>query len=160
MHAFDGDTGETDDQVNESGIAACHVKSTLVSKNITILGNRTSIRLEPEMWKAIHDIADKEGCSIHELCTLVYLRKADNTTLTAAIRVFLMLYYRAAATSDGHKRAGHGDFATMKKRARVYGDLRTRAASLLKPNRNKSEVTPEYVAIEPVHAHHEEEAYV
>lgn len=28
-------------------------KSTLVSRNITVCGRRTSVRLEPEMWLAI-----------------------------------------------------------------------------------------------------------
>lgn len=139
MHKYTFKDSAIKANVEQNNDQAGAIKSTLVSKNITILGNRTSVRLEPEMWRAIHDIATKEGCSIHELCSLVYLRKDDNTTLTVAIRVFLMLYYRAAATTEGHERAGHGDFATMKKRARVFGDLRTKAASLLQPNRQKTE---------------------
>ena len=50
---------------------------------------------------------------------LVYTRKSDSTSLTAAIRVFLMLYYRAATTESGHIKAGHGDFENMKQRARI-----------------------------------------
>ena len=161
MYTLDSSTGETEDQIGESGIHGRHIKSTLVSRNVTILGKRTSIRLEPEMWQAIRDIAHKEGCSIHELCSLIYLRKDNNTTLTAAIRVFLMLYYRAAATPAGHDRACHGDFAMMKKRARVYGDLRTSAASLLRPNREKKDVasSSDPVSDEPVPIGHAEEAY-
>jgi hypothetical protein len=45
------------------------------------------------------------------------MRKNDKTSLTAAIRVFLMLYFRAAATEEGHARAGHGSFEYMKQRA-------------------------------------------
>jgi len=89
-----------------------HQKSSLVSRNITVLGRRTSVRLEPEMWREL-----KKRCTIHDLCSLISLRKADNTSLTAAIRVFLMLYFRAAATENGHSQAGHGDFDTMKRRA-------------------------------------------
>ena len=162
MYVINTGIGETQHHGNEAEEAGRQVKSTLVSKNITILGSRTSIRLEPEMWKAIHDIACKEGCNIHELCSLVYLRKADNTSLTAAIRVFLMLYYRAAATQEGHNRAGHGDFVTMKKRARVYGDLRTSAASLLrpKPNNEEAESPSEPATVEPIRAAYAEEAHV
>ena len=94
-------------------------QSSLVSRNITIFGRRTSIRLEPEMWTALNDIADREKCSVHDICSLVYVRKSSLTSLTAAIRVFLMLYYKAAATDIGHKQAGHGDFSNMKKRARI-----------------------------------------
>lgn len=94
-------------------------KSSLVSRNVTILGRRTSIRLEPEMWKALTDIARREQCRIHDICSLVFLRKGENTSFTAAIRVFLMLYYRAAATEEGHNRAGHGHIQKMLKRARM-----------------------------------------
>lgn len=94
-------------------------RSSLLSKNITVRGHRTSIRLEPEMWDALKDIAHREGTSIHNICSLISMRKADDTSLTAAIRVFLMLYYRAATTPEGHYRSGHGNFENMKRRARV-----------------------------------------
>jgi predicted DNA-binding ribbon-helix-helix protein len=103
----------------ENDSTASVLKTTLVSKNITVQGRRTSVRLEPEMWLALRDIALREKCSIHDICTLVSVRKNQRTSLTAAIRVFLMLYYRAASTDEGHKRAGHGDFEYMKRRARV-----------------------------------------
>lgn len=77
------------------------------------------MRLEPEMWMALSDIAKREKCSIHDICSLVSLRKDANSSLTAAIRVFLMLYYRAACTAEGHVRAGHGSFEAMKSRARI-----------------------------------------
>lgn len=95
------------------------IKSTLVSRNITVFGKRTSIRLEPEMWTALRDMAGRENCTIHDLCSLVSMRKQPRTSLTAAIRVFIMLYYKAATTDDGHKRAGHGSFEFMKQRARI-----------------------------------------
>ncbi len=71
------------------------------------------------MWEALKDVAKKEKCSVHNLCTLVFLRKNGDTSLTAAIRVFLMLYFKAAATEDGHQKAGHGSFENMKKRAKI-----------------------------------------
>jgi predicted DNA-binding ribbon-helix-helix protein len=83
--------------------------SSLVSKNVTVAGRRTSIRLEPEMWGALRDISRREGSSLHDICSAVYLRKSENTSLTAAIRVFLLQYYRAAATEDGHAKVGHGN---------------------------------------------------
>ncbi|MCK5374591.1 MAG: ribbon-helix-helix domain-containing protein [Alphaproteobacteria bacterium] len=105
--------GDVDNKICQAG------RSSLVSRNITIFGRRTSIRLEPEMWVALNDIAGREKCSVHDVCSLVYVRKNSLTSLTAAIRVFLMLYYRAAATDTGHKEAGHGDFSIMKQRARI-----------------------------------------
>lgn len=99
-----------------------HAASSLISRNITIMGRRTSVRLEPEMWAALKDIAHREGCSMHEICSLIHLRKREQTSLTAGIRVFLMLYYKAASTDEGHRRAGHGDFENMRQRARISQD--------------------------------------
>ncbi len=98
-------------------------KSSLISRNITVVGRRTSVRLEPEMWNALREIARREQCTIHDICSLIHLRKSPSTSLTAAIRVFLMLYYRAAATEDGHVRAGHGNFDNMVNRARMTPDM-------------------------------------
>jgi predicted DNA-binding ribbon-helix-helix protein len=88
-------------------------KNALISRNVTIGTRRTSIRLESHMWIALKDIARREQCSIHDICTVIAERKSDNITLTAAIRIFLVLYYKAAATEEGHKSAGHGSFQKM-----------------------------------------------
>lgn len=100
-------------------------KSTLVGKNITILGRRTSVRLEPEMWDILNEVAEREQTSIHELCSLIALRKKANASLTSSIRVFLLLYFRASSTNEGHTRARHGNFENMLTRARVDVDLKT-----------------------------------
>jgi predicted DNA-binding ribbon-helix-helix protein len=91
-------------------------KSTLVSKNVTIMGRRTSVRLEPEMWRALKDISRREKCSVHDVCSMVYLCKKPLSSLTASIRVFLMLYYKAASTEDGHQKARHGSMGDLKNR--------------------------------------------
>lgn len=102
-------------------------RSTLISRNITILGKRTSARLEPQMWRELEAVALREGCSIHELSSLLYLRKTPDTSFTAALRVFLMLYYRVAATEEGHAKAGHGDFQKMLARGRISPDSLSQA---------------------------------
>ncbi|MFP4312723.1 MAG: ribbon-helix-helix domain-containing protein [Alphaproteobacteria bacterium] len=94
-------------------------KSSLISRNITVMGRRTSIRLEPELWRGIKEIAAREKCSIHDICTLIALRKKENSSLTASIRVFIMLYFKAGCTEEGHGRANHGSFAKMVKRAKI-----------------------------------------
>lgn len=71
------------------------------------------------MWTAMKEISDREHGSIHDICTLIALRKKPNTSLTAAIRVFIMLYFKSAATEEGHDKVGHGNFENMKKRARI-----------------------------------------
>ena len=69
------------------------------------------------MWQALKEIAARECCSIHDICTLISSRKKDDMTLTASIRIFLMLYFKSAATEEGHIRAGHGGFHKMLQRA-------------------------------------------
>lgn len=113
--------------------------STLLSRNITVKGRRTSVRLEPEMWVSLRDISRREVCTIHDICTLVAIRKNEHTSLTAAIRVFIMLYFRAACTEEGHRRAGHGDFEFMKKRARVEGYEEYFSSSRKKISREREE---------------------
>jgi len=81
--------------------------STLVNRNVTVAGRRTSMRLEPAMWEALHQICTREGKSLKELVTEID-RHRQESSLTAAIRVYLLRYFRAAATDEGHRLAGHG----------------------------------------------------
>lgn len=60
------------------------------------------------MWSAFFDVAARENRSINDICTDIASEKKPETSLTAAIRVFLLAYFRAAATEDGHVDAGHG----------------------------------------------------
>lgn len=91
-------------------------RSNLVSRNVTCSGRRTSVRLELEIWDALHEICFRERLTIHELCTAVDVKR-NGYSLTAALRVFVVTYYRQAATPDGHAKAGHG---------RLYRRLRGR----------------------------------
>lgn len=75
--------------------------SSLQSKNVRIHKRRTSVRLEPKMWNALNEIAALEGCSIHDLCGAVHDLKEPEASFTAALRVFMMEYYRSAARVSG-----------------------------------------------------------
>jgi predicted DNA-binding ribbon-helix-helix protein len=90
-----------------------HPRSTLISRNVVVSGRRTSIRLEPEMWDGLREICQRERSTVHQICTTVSLQKQDKTSLTAAIRVFVMRYFRLASTEEGHARAGHGYGLTL-----------------------------------------------
>lgn len=81
--------------------------STLVNKNITIDGRRTSVRLEQLMWDALNEIARRERLTVHEVCEKVDGSRSESS-LTAGIRVYIVSYYRAASTEDGHAASGHG----------------------------------------------------
>lgn len=82
--------------------------SSLLNRNVTIHGRRTSMKLEPDMWDALDEICRRERLSVHDICGLIAERHRGNN-LTAAMRVFILGYFRAAATDDGHAQAGHGE---------------------------------------------------
>lgn len=94
--------------------------STLVNRNVTIHGRRTSLRLEPAMWDALAEMARRERLTIHELCTAIQSRRQEST-LTAAIRVHILVYFREAATEQGHELAGHGRLTDSPGRAAGHG---------------------------------------
>ena len=71
-------------------------------------GHRTSVRLEPQMWDALAEIARREGQTVHDVCSIVSHIRSDST-LTASLRVFILRYFREAATAKGHATAGHGN---------------------------------------------------
>ena len=95
--------------------------STLINRNVTVGGRRTSLRLEPAMWDALEEICRREEMSQHELCAMIDERRRASS-LTAAIRVFIVNYFRAAATEEGHASIGHG--ALYKTRTRTGGRAR------------------------------------
>ncbi|MDE2029878.1 MAG: ribbon-helix-helix domain-containing protein [Alphaproteobacteria bacterium] len=105
----------TNSKLNDNSFASpkTAARSTLVSRNVTVTGRRTSVRLEPEMWDGLQEICRRERASLHQICSSVAVQKREETSLTAAIRVFVMRYFRQAATEDGHVKAGHGYGLTL-----------------------------------------------
>lgn len=81
-------------------LAPDQMPTGLISKNVRIHRKRTSVRLEPQMWNALKEIATIENCTIHDLCTAVNDLKNPAMPFTAALRVFLMEYYRSAARTS------------------------------------------------------------
>jgi predicted DNA-binding ribbon-helix-helix protein len=75
--------------------------SSSSKKNIKLI-------LEDESWQAFDEICEREQSSIHAICTIVDMIKAPDQSLEMAVRLFIMDYFRCAATDDGHTKAGHG----------------------------------------------------
>jgi predicted DNA-binding ribbon-helix-helix protein len=88
-------------------------RNPLTIRNIIVEGQRTTIRLEPEMWQALHEIADREKCQVNDICSFVHHHRKPGSSLTASIRVFVMIYFKCACTEEGHRKAGHGDFKML-----------------------------------------------
>lgn len=84
-------------EVSNNTSAKVATGSAMLSRNVRIHNRRTSVRLEPAMWSALNEIAMAENCTIHDLCGAVHDLKDEGVSFTAALRVFLMEYYRTAA---------------------------------------------------------------
>ncbi len=89
--------------------------SSLVNRNVIIGERRTSLRLEPALWDALDEACRREGMTRHELCTRID-RRGRASILTAAVRVFIVSYFKTAATEYGHADAGHGALLTPRSR--------------------------------------------
>src|SRR5712671_6387300 len=71
-------------------------RSSLVIRNIVVAGRRTSVRLEPVMWEALLEITRQQETNVNQLVTEID-RQRNSSSLTAAIRVYIVDFYRAAA---------------------------------------------------------------
>lgn len=54
------------------------------------------MRLEPEMWDCLADVALRERITLNELCSRINAKR-HQSSLTSAIRVFILGYYRQLA---------------------------------------------------------------
>lgn len=86
--------------------------SRLINRNVTAARGRTSMRMEPELWDALEEICLREGLSLGEVVRRIEGTK-DPGGRTSAVRVFVLRYFREAATDEGHRVAGHGAFKHM-----------------------------------------------
>jgi predicted DNA-binding ribbon-helix-helix protein len=80
----------------------------LVVRTIFIGDRRSSIRLDQMTWTAFHEVVVREGITPSQLCMRIFSRQSKGLSFTVAVRQYLMMYFRAAATEDGHAEAGHG----------------------------------------------------
>ena len=72
------------------------IVSALKSRNVKVGDHRTSVRLEPELWAALEEIAESEGRTIHDICTALRNESAAMVGgLTSALRVYIVRGLRA-----------------------------------------------------------------
>ncbi|NQV85197.1 MAG: ribbon-helix-helix domain-containing protein [Rhodospirillales bacterium] len=81
------------------------MKTKLISKNVTIHGRRTSLRLEQASWEAILDICECEGLTVHELCSMIENR-CEGASRTSAVRAFIVTYFRSVVAEYGALQRG------------------------------------------------------
>lgn len=66
-------------------------------RSITIAGHRTSISLEAPFWEALAEIAAGRKTSVATLVAEIDRDRRDNTNLSAALRMFVLDWYRRPA---------------------------------------------------------------
>jgi predicted DNA-binding ribbon-helix-helix protein len=100
--------------------------SRLVNRNVVAERGRTSMRLEPELWDALTEICERES---QDMSILVRQVEATGHAggRTSAIRVYILNYFRSAATETGHAGAGHGPI--VRSRMSEVTSLRSMAGS-------------------------------
>jgi len=79
-------------------------------KNIMLGTRRTSVSLEDQVWDGLTEICRREEVSVDELCTEVEGRRVGSS-MSSALRVFLMTYFRMLAEELEAREAPDGDAA-------------------------------------------------
>ncbi|MCR9071557.1 MAG: ribbon-helix-helix domain-containing protein [Alphaproteobacteria bacterium] len=65
-------------------------------RNVTLGSRRTSVSLEEQVWDGLTEVCRREEVGLDELCTAVEQRRVESS-MSSALRVFLLTYYRHAA---------------------------------------------------------------
>ena len=65
------------------------------------------MRLEPELWEALEEACVRENVSAGELVKRIEAHGHPGGR-TSAVRVYVLSYFRNAATEQGHRAADHG----------------------------------------------------
>ena len=81
--------------------------SRLVNRNVIAERGRTSMRLEPELWDALAEICSRERQDLKGLVRQIEA-VGHAGSRTSAVRVFVVEYFRNAASEVKHGRASDG----------------------------------------------------
>lgn len=91
--------------------------ASLIARTLVVAGRDVQVRLEPSYWEGLDEICRREDLTADDLCADVQERMEQQVrrsggqggvSLANALRVFVVGYFRQAATERGHARAGHG----------------------------------------------------
>lgn len=67
-------------------------------RSVTIAGHRTSISVEEPFWRALSEIAEAKGESLAGLIATIDGARARGTNLSAAVRVYVLEWFRRSAS--------------------------------------------------------------
>lgn len=90
--------------------------STLRCQTVRIGNRRTSLRLEPEMWDALETMTRLTGRNLAQVMTEIDLYR-QQSSLTSAVRVVILKFFRAAAVDSASPPSHWLDMAIRPPRA-------------------------------------------
>ena len=76
----------------------------VVPRNIYLGPLRSSIRLEAVMWDALADIARDQTKTVDDVILEISRERQGDLSLSAAIRVYIVEYYREALAAAAKKK--------------------------------------------------------
>ncbi len=68
-------------------------------RSVTVAGHRTSVSLEEPFWQGLNEIAALEETSAASLVEEIDRGRRPDTNLSAALRLFVLDWYRRRSTS-------------------------------------------------------------
>ena len=68
-------------------------KTYVIKRSILINGHKTSVSLEDEFWRGLHEVAHDKNTTVPTLVEEID-RTTNNRNLSSAIRVFVFNYFR------------------------------------------------------------------
>jgi len=88
-------------------------RKTRERRTLVVSGRRTTISLEPEIWRSLSDIADRERATLALVADEVDKRRQD-ASLASGLRVFCLFYWKilAKARMDSYPPLGRDIAAT------------------------------------------------
>jgi len=63
-------------------------------RSIRFDGRKTSLRIEPELWRYLLEIAIERKVTLGELVSVLNRFKGEDCSLSSALRVFVAQHYR------------------------------------------------------------------
>ena len=82
------------------------MKSSVVKRSVVVAGHKTSVSLEDEFWKGLHEIADGRDTALSNLVATIDTDR-QHGNLSSAIRLFVLGFYRDQIGSLRDKSSGH-----------------------------------------------------
>ena len=73
------------------------IGSNLIHRKVEFDGRPTSLRLEPEFWDYLREIAFVKQAPISTLIGVINQQKGKHVSLASALRIFVTQHYRELA---------------------------------------------------------------